>query len=218
MIQYLAPLSKLFISISTLCGFISLFFNIGMTGKDVRYGINEYFFVFNNSSRYGLIVACCFLILHFSNSSPKEMLAYKIMTVFDIFANNKRRCLHNIGCLYCIILYLEKKKETKFTTGNTLILSICIMIASTLQINTYLRDEESPRMVLLRYGFKTANKYLPFAPVLRHTALIWRADIIPFYISNTVLLKDTVLIKPMVPFLMTAISEWYLVNLVILVR
>ena len=29
MIQYLAPLSKLFISISTLCGFISLFFDIG---------------------------------------------------------------------------------------------------------------------------------------------------------------------------------------------
>ena len=65
--------------------------------------------------------------------------------------------------VYIVLSFIwRRKKETKFTTGNTLILSICIMIASTLQINTYLRDEESPRMVLLRYGFKTANKYLPF--------------------------------------------------------
>ena len=162
MIQYLAPLSKLFISISTLCGFISLFFDIGMTGKDVRYGINEYFFVFNNSSRYGLIVACCFLILHFSNSSPKEMLAYKIMTVFDMLLTTKG-VVYIILVVYIVLSFIwRRKKETKFTTGNTLILSICIMIASTLQINTYLRDEEGPRMVLLRYGFKTANKYLPF--------------------------------------------------------
>lgn len=146
------------------------------------------------------------------------MLAYKIMTAFDMLLTTKG-VVYIILVVYIVLSFIwRRKKETKFTTGNTLILSICIMIASTLQINTYLRDEESPRMVLLRYGFKTANKYLPFGSGLRHTALIWRQDIIPFYINNTVLLKDTVLIKPMVPFLTTAISEWYLVNLVILVR
>lgn len=110
MIQYLAPLSKLFISISTLCGFISLFFDIGMTGKAVRYGLNEYYFVFNNSSRYGLIVACCFLILHFSNSSPKEMLAYKIMTAFDILLTTKG-VVYIILVVYIVLSFIWRRKR-----------------------------------------------------------------------------------------------------------
>lgn len=54
-LDYLVFPSKLLIISGSICGFISLFFDIGMTGEK-RYGIPNFNFIFVNGSRYGYII------------------------------------------------------------------------------------------------------------------------------------------------------------------
>lgn len=161
MINYLAPISKLLIWSGSICGFISIFFDIGMTGER-RYGIPQYNFIFVSGSRYGYIIACCLLILMFTNISKKKLNIYKILTAFNLIMITKGVVLIILVSYLTLSLLWRNKKETKFTPANVTFLSFIILIASIFQINTYIRDLESPRMTLLKYGFVTANKYFPF--------------------------------------------------------
>lgn len=161
MINYLAPISKLLIWSGSICGFISIFFDIGMTGER-RYGIPQYNFIFVSGSRYGYIIACCLLILMFTNISKKKLNIYKILTAFNLIMITKGVVLIILVSYLALSLLWRNKKETKFTPANITFLSVIILIASIFQINTYIRDLESPRMTLLKYGFVTANKYFPF--------------------------------------------------------
>lgn len=160
-INYLAPISKLLIWSGSICGLISMFFDIGMTGEK-RYGIPQYNFIFVSGSRYGYIIACCLLILMFTDISKTKLNIYKILTVFNLIIITKGVVLIILVSYLTLSLIWKNKKETKFTPANVTFLSLVILISSFFQINKYIRDRESPRMALLRYGFKTANKYLPF--------------------------------------------------------
>lgn len=160
-INYLAPISKLSIWSGSICGLISMFFDIGMTGEK-RYGIPQYNFIFVSGSRYGYIIACCLLILMFTDISKTKLNIYKILTVFNLIIITKGVVLIILVSYLTLSLIWKNKKETKFTPANVTFLSLVILISSFFQINKYIRDRESPRMALLRYGFKTANKYLPF--------------------------------------------------------
>ncbi len=162
MISYLAPFAKLLILFGSLFGAISLFVNLGMTDSEKRYGIAPFYFIFGNAARYGFIIACCLLILFFTNTSPTKMAIYKILAAFNILLTTKGVVYIVIVCYIVLSLMWRNKKETKFTPGNIAVLSVFVAIASKLQIDTYLADTQSPRMILLRYGIKTAKTYFPF--------------------------------------------------------
>ena len=162
MINYLAPFAKLLILFGSFFGFISLFADIGMAENEQRYGLSPYFFIFGNAARYGFVIASCLLILFFTNISPKKLAIYKILAAFNILITTKGVIYIALVCYIVLSIMWRNKKETKFTAGNITVLSIFIAIASTLQIKTYLVDSQSPRMILLKYGIRTAKTYFPF--------------------------------------------------------
>lgn len=161
LIDYLVPAAKLLIISGAVCGLISMFVNIGMTGEK-RYGIPNYNFIFVNGSRYGYIVACSLLILMLANIPKKYLKVYEILSIFSMFIVTKGVVYIVIICYIVLRIMWRKSKELKFSAKNIITIIIFGTLASTFQINTYLKDNTSPRVLLIKYGFKTANTYFPF--------------------------------------------------------
>ena len=159
-ISYLVPVCKATIVLGTFFGIISQFVNLGMTTPNRRYGILPYSFIFENEGRYGYIVACAFLILLMAKLPKKQEQIYEALMIFNIILTTKG-VAYIIGVCY-IIFVIMWKNTLKLNARTLALLIIGGGAASTFQINTYLRDSESPRVTLIKYGFKTANTYFPF--------------------------------------------------------
>ena len=61
-----------------------------------------------------------------------------------------------------IILLIMWRRNDKFTPLNVIVLLIAGVVTSQFQISEYITNSNSPRMILIKYGIKTANTYFPF--------------------------------------------------------
>lgn len=158
-IKYLEPIAKIVVSLGALFGTISQVVDIGMTDPERRYGIAPYFFIFQNEGRYGYIIAICLAIILIVEHDPRKKLIYNALAILNMIYTTKGVVYIIIVC-YLILAFMWRDK-TKLSLRNIVILAFAGTAASTLQIETYLKDFDSPRVRLIRYGFVTANKY-PF--------------------------------------------------------
>lgn len=161
LVSYLIPLCKGLILTGSACGFISLFADIGMTNGR-RYGIPSFYFIFSNEARFGFITVSCLLILMLTKMPKKKLLFYEALTFFSMILTTKGVVYIVLVCYVVLRIMWIRKKDTKFTPLNAIFLAIAGTAASSYQIETYLKDPESPRNLLIRYGFVTANEYFPF--------------------------------------------------------
>lgn len=159
---YLAPAAKLLILSGAFFAFLSLFLDLGMTGTgEIRNGLPQYNFIFVNGSRYGYIVACSLLILMINNIPRQKMIFYEVSALFTMVLINKGVVLIVVA-IYLVLKFLWRgKREAKFTLKNASLIVVGVLAVSGYQIDTYLKNLNSPRMILLRYGLKTANTYFP---------------------------------------------------------
>ncbi len=158
-IKYLMPFAKFIITTGAFFGTVSLFVDIGMTGEK-RYGIPSFAYIFNNEGRYGYIIACCLLVVLIAEKSSNKRTLYEIFAILNMIYTTKGVVYIVLVC-YLILVFMWRK-NTKLSPGNIALLTIGGIAASTTQINIYLKDYESPRVTLIRYGFKTAGTYFPF--------------------------------------------------------
>lgn len=159
MLKMLVPFSKLFLITSTLCGTISLFFDIGMSGEK-RYGIPAFAFVFVIPHYFGYFAAGCLLAITSIEKNRYKIIAYEIMFALDIIYTTKG--IDYIVLVIFIILLIMWRKNDKFTPLNVIVLLIAGVVTSQFQISEYITNSNSPRMILIKYGIKTANTYFPF--------------------------------------------------------
>ncbi len=163
LVKYLAAVAKLFLIVTTICAIISLFVDIGMyEGEELvrRYGIYPYAFLFNNSGRYGYIVASALICIFFTESDIYKLRFYEIISLFNMIVTTK-------GVVYImmftyIVLVIMWRKSNKLSIKNIILLILGGIGVSTVQINTYILDEKSPRMIFIKYGNITAKQYFPF--------------------------------------------------------
>lgn len=160
MMKYMAPISKLFLMVTTVLGIISQFIDIGMTESGTRYGIHAYTFVFDNCGRYGYIVAIAFITILFSEYDISKLRFYETLTIINMILTTK-------GVVYVVlssyvILLIVWQKSSKLNIKEVILLVLGGIGISTVQINSYIKDAESPRMTLVRYGNITAKEYFPF--------------------------------------------------------
>lgn len=160
MMKYLAPISKLFLMVVSVFGIISQFVDIGMTENDTRYGIHAYTFLFDNCGRYGYIVAIALLTILFSEHDITKLRFYEALAVFNMILTTKGVVYIVLGSY--IILAIMWRKKAKLNIRNIIFLALGGLGISTVQINSYIRDRESPRMTLIKYGYITAQEYFPF--------------------------------------------------------
>lgn len=160
----LETLCKIMLVVGALCGFVSLFVDIGMASysADQRYGIPAYYFVFGNSGRYGAIVGCELLFILWKNRG-ENVRTYELLALINMLLTTKG-AVYIIFVTYIVlqILFRKLNKNPKIDVKTIIPLGIAGVATSSYQITSYLLDEKAPRALLIRYGFKTANSYFPF--------------------------------------------------------
>ena len=163
-VDSLELLCKVMLIVGALCGFVSLFVDIGMASysADQRYGIPAYYFVFGNSGRYGAVVGCELLFILWKNRG-KNVMAYELLALINMLLTTKG-VVYIIFVTYIVLQVLFKKlnKDWKIDIKTIIPLGVAGVATSSYQITSYLLDENAPRALLIRYGFKTANSYFPF--------------------------------------------------------
>lgn len=163
-VDSIAKICKVMLVLGAVCGIVSLFVDIGMAeySADQRFGIPTYYFVFGNSGRYGIIVACELLFI-LQKYKGKKVRLYEILAIFNMLLTTKG-VVYIILVFYFILQFIFKKKSenAKIDFKTLALLGIAGAGASTYQISSYLLDNTAPRALLIRYGFITANKYFPF--------------------------------------------------------
>lgn len=160
----LETLCKIMLVVGALCGFVSLFVDIGMASysADQRYGIPAYYFVFGNSGRYGAIVGCELLFILWKNRG-ENVRTYELLALINMLLTTKG-AVYIIFVTYIVlqILFRKLNKNQEIDIKTIIPLGIAGVATSSYQITSYLLDEKAPRALLIRYGFKTANSYFPF--------------------------------------------------------
>lgn len=156
---YLLPAAKVTLITATFFGTLSLFVNIGMSGEK-RYGIPSFMFIFRNEGRLGLIAASCLLIILIHETNKRKINAYEFMATL-VFIYTTKGTVYIIPIAY-YLLKIFSRRGKKLSWKNIGLIAAGVIAGSSFQIRTYLLDDESPRMRLLRHGFITANDYFPF--------------------------------------------------------
>lgn len=163
-VDSLEKLCKMLLVIGAVCGFISIFVDIGMASysADQRYGIPAYYFVFGNSGRYGLIVGCELLFILWKNKG-RNVRKYEMLALINMLLTTKG-AVYIIFVTYVVLQLLFKNlnKNQKIDIKTVIPLGIAGIATSSYQITSYLLDDKAPRALLIRYGFKTANSFFPF--------------------------------------------------------
>lgn len=163
-VDSLEKLCKMLLVIGTICGFISIFVDIGMASylADQRYGIPAYYFVFGNSGRYGLIVGCELLFILWKNKG-RNVRKYELLALINMLLTTKG-AVYIIFVTYVVLQLLFKRlnRNQKIDIKTIIPLGIAGIATSSYQITSYLLDDKAPRALLIRYGVETANSFFPF--------------------------------------------------------
>lgn len=157
--KYMLPFAKLLVLASTLFGILTELGFAHMYKAEERYGLKAFFFIFDSEPRFGYIIACCMLVILLVEKSRSKEIIYSVLCIFNMVLTTKGS-VYMVFICYIGFLILWRK-QSKMTAIQALPLALATTAASTLQINTYLKDAQSPRMLFLKYGFVTANKYFP---------------------------------------------------------
>jgi len=159
-IELLTGISALFTIASFICGIISLFKDIGMSGLE-RYGIRSFHFIFDMEHQFMAVYMFIFAVL-VCNTRMKHgtKVLFYIMAMISMILTTKAPPI-----LFSIIfvgLSFYFRKHKKLSTWIIIIGIIMVIIVGQYQIHEYLLNENSPRHLFIKYAIKTANNYFPF--------------------------------------------------------
>nr|WP_319999868.1 hypothetical protein [uncultured Draconibacterium sp.] len=156
-LKLIITLSKAFIIIAFPFGILSQFVDIGMTYQE-RYGIKAFHFIFSNHSHFGILIIASLIVISFFESN-KKFIIYFLLSSISLILTTKG-VVYSFLVFSAIFFFFSRNSTIKI---RALIIPIAILVAiSSLQINTYLKNENSVRMIFLSYSIITANEYLPF--------------------------------------------------------
>ena len=160
MIRYLVPMAKFLLIAGTFFGLISQVVDVGMTSREMRYGIKPYYFIFENEGRYAFITACAMIILLIAKLPRRTEIMYEIMMAINIILTTKGVGYIVLACYIVLNIVWRHSMKINF---RTLVFLIATGIgAGYYQIDKYMKDTDSPRVTLIRYGFETAERFFPF--------------------------------------------------------
>lgn len=156
--QNLFIFSKLFLILSAFFGIMSLFKNLGMTGE-VRYGIGGYYFIFKHQHILAIYVMSSLLFVILNEKKDKKKKMYIILSIISQLLTTKGPSI--IWCALIIMFSRYYRRRKKISIIFIVVIVILSLIIGQYQINTYFKNANAPRAILLKYSIITANKYFP---------------------------------------------------------
>jgi hypothetical protein len=154
--KILSPFAKIFILFSFIFGIISLFFNLGMS-NGTRFGIPSFVFVFKHQHQLSAIIYLCLTIL--SIDFKKKDLKFIIFSCVVLLLTTKGPSM--ICAILIPFFALYFRKHTKISFYIWILAAIIVLSLSKYQIQSYLLNPFSPRMLFFKYSIVTANDFFP---------------------------------------------------------
>lgn len=157
-IDLLVPVAKLSIVIVFATAMIGQFIDIGVTGKVVFGGLNQFLFFWNNTIQTGWLLFSSIMILSASKLRKNIFRVYVLLAVIPAL-------LTFSSLVYCwfiieITLLVMLSKNKKLKKRNIVFFAIGIGLTAMADIRTYFLSE-SVRMKMIKGGIVTANTYFP---------------------------------------------------------
>lgn len=156
-LNFLKPIAVLYLISVSLLSIIAQFIDLGLT-TEIRYGIHAFHFIFPNHSSFGISVIASLLIITSINLSKPKLNFYFLLALIPLLLTTK-------GVIYVFLMtvfLLEWAiRRQKIRIFDFILISIGIILISTFQINTYIKDNNSPRMVLLTNSVRVAMENAP---------------------------------------------------------
>lgn len=157
-VKTLTPVCKMYLYVCTFTGILSQFVDLGMTLEELRYGIKPFGFLFL-SNVFPTTIIISFMIISFSTETEKCRNKFLILTSLCLFLHTKGTFL--IFVAYMVFhIFMIRRKEVKFKYF--IYFFPLLLYLFTYQMDTYISNENSVRMVLILNGFRTAIDYFPF--------------------------------------------------------
>lgn len=154
----LLPICKVYLYVCTITGIISQFVNLGMSMGDIRYGIKPFGFLFLNNV-FPTTVIISYMIIIFSKDAEKCGTKFFILTSLCLF-------LHTKGTFLIFVAYMVFHKfiirKRSIRLKYFIYFFPLLLYLFSYQIDTYISNENSVRMVLILNGIRTATDYFPF--------------------------------------------------------
>lgn len=157
-VRFLLPICKLYIYICAITGIFSQFIDIGMATGERRYGIRPFGFVFYNNV-FPTTILISYMVVYFSQMKyrSKQYLFYLVALCL---------ILHTKGTflifLVFMLYYMFFLKNRDFKTKYIIYLLPILLYVFSYQVETYISNVNSVRMVLIINGLRTAFDYFPF--------------------------------------------------------
>lgn len=157
-VRFLLPICKLYIYVCVITGVLSQFIDIGMTYGERRYGIKPFGFLFFNNV-FPATILISYIVVYFSQikARTKRILFYLVALCL---------ILHTKGTflifLVFMLYYMFYLKNRGFKTKYFIILIPMLLYVFSYQIEEYIYNVNSVRMVLIINGLRTAFDYFPF--------------------------------------------------------
>ena len=155
-LRKIAKLTIIFVAITSL---IQQIVDIGVGGHNssVYFGMKQYGFFWNNSITTGWLIFGCLLVLAATNE--KRIVRYFLIACVPLL-------LTFSSLVYCWVfvssfLYFILRRDGIFKIRYIVILAIAVATFSFADISTYFFDFNSPRMMFIINGIRTANTYFP---------------------------------------------------------
>lgn len=156
-IKTLVNLSKIYVVTSFLFALTSQFLDINMTDGN-RYGFESFYFLSANHSGFGITIILCLLILASASVRKRVFFTYFLIAFFPLFLTTKG--VIYIFILFFVIIYVFSVKGS-VRKRDFIMLFSSLLVISSYQINEYLLNYESPRLVLIATSYDIAKKYYP---------------------------------------------------------
>ncbi|MCC8073747.1 MAG: hypothetical protein LIO62_06455 [Clostridiales bacterium] len=158
-INMLAPISKLFVIGAFICGILSLFVDLGMTGEK-RYGIGSFKFFFPLNFQYIAVYILILGVIVCCNTIPQKIKRrYYFLAIISILLSTKAPAL--ILAFAFVFLSIYFKRRQKLSIFAIIFIGIALVFIAWYQIENYFLTENVPRQLFTEYSIKTANTYFP---------------------------------------------------------
>ena len=151
-------ISKFLILISTVFALVSQFINLKMTGE-IRYGIKGYFFIFGMQHVLAIYIMSALLFIYANEKNTRKQKFYTILAFFNEFMTTKGPSI--IWCFLVILFLKYFYRKEKVSKKIVILIAIVSVLLGQYQINTYFKNVDAPRALLLKYGIITGNNYFP---------------------------------------------------------
>ena len=158
-IHKLSGIAKIVILFVAVTSIIQQFTDIGAGGHNssVYFGLKQYGFFWKNSISTGWLIFSCLLIL--AANHEKKIIKYFLISCVPLL-------LTFSSLVYCwlfvsVFLFVILKRNGVFKIRYIIILAVAVAAFSFSDITTYFYDFNSPRMMFILYGIRTANTYFP---------------------------------------------------------